>query len=59
MKREPLQVAWDIALGGLRRRHPEIADLASRRGAFRNAGAQVVARGRVRGSAPAFKLCER
>ena len=39
MKREPLQVAWDIALGDLPRRHPELADLTSHRRAFRNAAA--------------------
>ena len=46
---EPLQVAWDIAVGDLRRRHPELADLKSYRQAFRNAAAQVVARAHVRG----------
>jgi hypothetical protein len=35
MKREPLQAAWEIALGDLRRRHPELADLKSYRQAFR------------------------
>jgi hypothetical protein len=51
MKREPLQAAWAIALGDLRRRHPELADLKSYRQAFRNAAAQVVARAHVRGLA--------
>ena len=51
MKREPLQVAWDIALGDLRRRHPELADLKSHKRAFLNAAAQVVARAEVRGLA--------
>jgi hypothetical protein len=49
MKRVPLQVAWDTAVGDLRRRHPELVDLTSHRRAFRNAAAQVVARARVRG----------
>jgi hypothetical protein len=51
MKREPLQAAWDIALGDLRRRHPELADFKSHRRAFLNAAAQVVARANVRGLA--------
>ena len=51
MKRESLQAAWAIALGDLRRRHPELADLKSYRQAFRNAAAQVVARAHVRGLA--------
>jgi hypothetical protein len=49
MKRESLQVAWDIAVGDLRRRHPELVDLKSHRQAFRNAAAEVVARARARG----------
>jgi hypothetical protein len=51
MNREPLQAAWEIALGDLRRRHPELVDLKSYRQAFRNAAAQVVARAHVRGLA--------
>ena len=51
MKREPLQAAWEIALGDLRRRHPELVDLKSYRQAFRNAAAEVVARAHVRGLA--------
>ena len=49
MKREPLQAAWETALGDLRRKHPELVDLKSYRQAFRNAAAQVVARADVRG----------
>jgi hypothetical protein len=49
MRRESLQVAWDIALGELRRRHPDFVDLRSYRQAFRNAAAEVVARAHVRG----------
>jgi hypothetical protein len=51
MKREPLQAAWDIALGDLRRKHPELVDLKSYRRVFLNAAAQVVARADVRGLA--------
>ena len=51
MKRVPLQVAWDIELGDLRRRYPELADFKSHRQAFKNAAVQVVARARVRGLA--------
>jgi hypothetical protein len=51
MKRDSLQAAWEITLGDLRRRHPDLADLKSYRQAFRNAAAQVVARAHVRGLA--------
>jgi hypothetical protein len=49
MKREPLQAAWEIALGDLRRRRPELVDFKSYRQAFRNAAAEVVARAHIRG----------
>jgi hypothetical protein len=49
MKRQSLQVAWDIALGDLRRRHPDLADLKSHKRAFLNAAGEVVARAHVRG----------
>jgi hypothetical protein len=51
LKRQSLQAAWDIALGDLRRRRPELADLESHRRAFKNAAAQIVARADVRGLA--------
>src|SRR6478672_10199921 len=49
MKRQPLQAAWEIALGDLHRRHPELVDLESHRQAFKNAAVEVVARVHVRG----------